>query len=295
MSIYKNLTMSLIALNLLFSVSQGDVFAQENTSLQIEEIIVTAQKREQSAQDVPIAITAMSEELLSSTIRDISDITGYAPNVVIGSEGRRPGGTDIQIRGISAAATTDNSYDSPIAINVDGIYLGTSAGSLLDNFDMERIEILRGPQGTLFGKNTVGGVVNVIRTRPTGEFGAKVQATFGEDGRQEFRTVINTSLSETVAAKFFATSVQSDGWIPNKTIGGNNGEEDYQAFGATFLFTPNEKFEALLTIETMDDQSALQAYNQNFNVAPGVIPPPPPGPNQTDFSGGLLSCAIYPD
>ena len=74
MSIYKNLTMSLIALNLLFSVSQGDVFAQENTSLQIEEIIVTAQKREQSAQDVPIAITAMSEELLSSTIRDISDI-----------------------------------------------------------------------------------------------------------------------------------------------------------------------------------------------------------------------------
>ena len=207
MSIYKNLTMSLIALNLLFSVSQGDVFAQENTSLQIEEIIVTAQKREQSAQDVPIAITAMSEELLSSTIRDISDITGYAPNVVIGSEGRRHGGTDIQIRGISAAATTDNSYDSPIAINVDGIYLGTSAGSLLDNFDMERIEILRGPQGTLFGKNTVGGVVNVIRTRPTGEFGAKVQATFGEDGRQEFRTVINTSLSETVAAKFFATSV----------------------------------------------------------------------------------------
>ena len=295
MSFYKNLTMSFIALSFLFSVNQGDVSAQENSSLQIEEIIVTAQKREQSAQDVPIAITALSDELLSATVRDISDITGYAPNVVVGSEGRRPGGTNIQIRGISAADATDNSYDSPIAINVDGVYLGTSAGSLLDNFDMERIEILRGPQGTLFGKNTVGGVVNVIRTRPTGEFGAKVQATFGEDGRQEFRAVVNTALSDTVAAKFFATSIQSDGWIPNITIGGNNGEEDYQAYGATFLFTPNEKFEALLTIETIDDQSALQAFNQNFNVAPGVIPPPPPGPNQTDFSGGLLSCAIYPD
>ena len=244
MSFYKNFIMSFFAIGFLFSFNTEEVSAQETPSLQIEEIIVTAQKREQSAQDVPIAITAMSEELLSSTIRDISDITGYAPNVVIGQEGRRPGGTDIQIRGISAAATTDNSYDSPIAINVDGIYLGTTAGSLLDNFDMERIEILRGPQGTLFGKNTVGGVVNVIRTRPTGEFGAKVQATFGEDGRQEFRAVVNTALSETVAAKFFATSIQSDGWIPNITIGGNNGEEDYQAYGATFLFTPNEKFEA---------------------------------------------------
>ena len=129
MSFYKNLTMSFIALSFLFSVNQGDVSAQENSSLQIEEIIVTAQKREQSAQDVPIAITALSDELLSATVRDISDITGYAPNVVVGSEGRRPGGTNIQIRGISAADATDNSYDSPIAINVDGVYLGTSAGS----------------------------------------------------------------------------------------------------------------------------------------------------------------------
>ena len=167
----------------------------ESSSLQIEEIIVTAQKREQSAQDVPISITALDEQLLSSTIRNISDITGYAPNVVLGGEGRRGGATAIQIRGIAAATNTDNTFDSPIAVNVDGIYLGQNAGSLLDNFDMERIEILRGPQGTLFGKNTTGCVINVIRTRPTGEFGGKVKATLGEDGRQEFRAVINAPLS----------------------------------------------------------------------------------------------------
>ena len=266
---------------------------ESGSSLQIEEIIVTAQKREQSAQDVPISITAMDEELLSSTIRNISDVTGYAPNVVLGGEGRRGGATAIQIRGIAAATNTDNTFDSPIAVNVDGVYLGQNAGSLLDNFDMERIEILRGPQGTLFGKNTTGGVINVIRTRPTGEFGGKVKATIGEDGRQELRAVINTKLSDNLAAKFFATSRQSDGWIPNITIGGHNGEEDYQAYGVTLLFTPNDRFEALLTLESMHDKSALKAYNQNFNVAPGVIPPPPPGPNVTDFSGGLLACAIY--
>ena len=207
-------------------------------------------------------------------------------------QGRRGGATAIQIRGIAAATNTDNTFDSPIAVNVDGIYLGQNAGSLLDNFDMERIEILRGPQGTLFGKNTTGGVINVIRTRPTGEFGGKVKATLGEDGRQEFRAVINAPLSDNVAAKFFATSVQSDGWIPNITIGGHNGEEDYQAYGVTLLFTPNDRFEALLTVERMDDQSALKAYNQNFNVAPGVIDPPPPGPNVTDFSGGLLALSL---
>ena len=81
------------------------------SSLQIEEIIVTAQKREQSAQDVPISITAMDEELLSSTIRNISDVTGYEANVVLGGEGRRGGATAIQIRGIAAATNTDNTFD----------------------------------------------------------------------------------------------------------------------------------------------------------------------------------------
>ena len=249
MKFFKYIFVSFAFLALLLTTNNNLAFAQEEkSSLQIEEIIVTAQKREQSAQDVPISITAMGEELLSSTIRNIADITGYAPNVVLGGEGRRGGASSIQIRGIAAATNTDNTFDSPIAVNIDGIYLGQNAGSLLDNFDMERIEILRGPQGTLFGKNTTGGVINVIRSRPTGEPGGKIKVTLGENDRQEFRAVINTALTDNLAAKFFATSIQADGWIPNITIGGNNGDEDYTAYGATFLFTPNDRFEALLTV-----------------------------------------------
>ena len=79
---------------------------------------------------------------------------------------------------------------------IDGVHLGTSAGQILENFDLERVEVLRGPQGTLFGKNTVGGVINVVRSRPTGEFGARLKATIGEDGQQELRAVVNFPISE---------------------------------------------------------------------------------------------------
>ena len=99
-------------LALLLTTNNHLAFApEENNPLQIEEIIVTAQKRDQSAQDVPISITAMGEELLSSTIRNLADITGYAPNVVLGGEGRRGGASSIQIRGIAAATNTDNTFD----------------------------------------------------------------------------------------------------------------------------------------------------------------------------------------
>jgi len=161
----------------------------------LEEVIVTARKVEESAQDVPIAITALSQELTNPTIRNLTDLNGFAPNVQIGEDGSRGGGgASITIRGISPTRTDDNSFDSPIGVMIDGIYLGSLAGQVLENFDVERVEVLRGPQGTLFGKNTVGGVVHVIRSRPTGEWGAHVKATLGDDNQQELRVVANAPI-----------------------------------------------------------------------------------------------------
>lgn len=279
----------LAATGLSFSSS---ILAAE--SLEIEEIVVTARKLEESVQSVPVAITAISKELSNSTIRNLEDLNGFAPNVVIDADGSRSGGGgDITIRGISPTRTDDNSFDAPIAVMIDGIYLGSLAGQILENFDLERIEILRGPQGTLFGKNTVGGVVHVIRSRPTGEFGARLKATLGEDGQQEFRAVVNTSLIEdTLAAKFFMTTMEDDGLLSNRTTGGNSGEKDYQNYGATFLLTPNERFEALFTVEKFKDESQLNAYHTNYNLAPGVSAPPT-DPNETDYSGGFSTCLNY--
>ena len=123
-------------------------FAQDsdNSNIRIEEIIVTARKVEESAQEVPVAITALTEELNRSSIRDLSDLNGFAPNVLISENGSRSGGASINIRGISPTRSDDNSFDAPIAVMVDGIYLGSLAGQILDNFDIERVEGLRGPQ-----------------------------------------------------------------------------------------------------------------------------------------------------
>ena len=181
MHTFKNLWLyiAIIANGLVVSIPS---FANEGATL--EEIIVTARKQEESAQDIPVALTALTSELENSSIRDLKDVTGYSPNVIFGEDtARGGGGAVVNIRGISPVRSDDNSLDAPIAVVVDGIYLGSMAGQVMENFDLERVEILRGPQGTLFGKNTVGGAINVVRSRPTGEFGGKFKLTAGNDGQ----------------------------------------------------------------------------------------------------------------
>ena len=266
----------------------------DEQSIGLEEVVVTARKQEESAQDIPVALTALTSELQNSSIRDLKDITGYSPNVIFEENSQRGGGGGvINIRGISPVRSDDNSLDAPIAVVVDGIYLGSMAGQVMENFDLERVEILRGPQGTLFGKNTVGGVINVIRSRPTGELGGKLRLTAGKDGQIEARAVINTSLSETLAMKFFATDISYDGFMDNITTGSGVGERDYQNYGLTFLFEPNDRFEALLTVEAFRDEGTLAAYNTNYNVPAGLLPAPPAGSPENDFSGGFLNCSVF--
>jgi len=269
------------------------IWAAEDGSNVLEEIVVTARKQEESAQDIPIAITALTQELKNSSIRNLSDLNGYAPNMVFGVDGGRGGGgANVTIRGISPTRSDDNSFDSPIAVVIDDIFLGTLAGQVIENFDLERVEILRGLQGTLFGKNTVGGVINVIRSRPTGENGARLKVTAGQDGQREFRAVVNTGLSDNLALKVFGSSIQYDGFMKNVTTGNNPAEKDYHNIGATILWEPNDRFDLQFTAEIFSDEGTLDAYHTNYNTAPGVIPAPPAGSPESDFSGGFTICAL---
>ncbi|MEH6589606.1 MAG: TonB-dependent receptor [Halioglobus sp.] len=248
----------------LMSVAAGapmTALAQE-TSFALEEVIVTARKRQESLQDVPVSVTALTEEMQRSTVRNLQDTQAFVPNVIID---RTPGnqGASISIRGISFQET-DKSLDPPNGVILDGVYLGVSSGALLNNFDIERIEVLRGPQGTLFGKNTIGGAINVIRTAPTKEWGGKLSLTAGDYGQQEVQGLINMPLSEKGGLKLYASDVQSDGYFENDLINKDQGGTDYQQLGATVAFDLTDNFDISLTLERTEDDTEVGAWS-NFN------------------------------
>ncbi len=252
--------LALITSGSLFSLS---AFSEEKR-LAIEEIVVTARKQEESSQSVPIAMTALTQEVTDTSVRDITDLNAYLPNVIIEDSSARSRSSAINIRGLSYTES-DKSFDPSVAVSLDGVFIGTSSGQVIENFDLERLEVLRGPQGTLFGKNTVGGVVAAFRSRPTGELGGKAQLTSGKWDALEFRGILNLpTFGDVLSTKLFYTQIQSDGHMKNVFLNSDGPEKDYTNYGASFLFEPNDRFEALLTIETYDDGSDIGvATNQN--------------------------------
>lgn len=234
--------------------------AQEAGAFALEEVVVTARKRSESLQDVPLAVTAITRELQQSTIRNLKDISGFAPNVSIEPITGAPGASSISIRGVSHQEI-DKTFDPSIGLIIDGVYLGSSVGTFINNFDVERIEVLRGPQGTLFGKNTIGGVINVISSKPTMEWGAKVGVTLGSEGREDYKLVANAPIIEDkLGVKLYGSSLNSDGYIKNTTINEDAGGQDFSNYGVTFLATPTDNLSIQLNLEHADEDTDLGAF-----------------------------------
>lgn len=217
---------------------------------QVQDIIVSARRRNESVQTTPVAITAISPSQLeaSATVK-ISDLEGAAPSVLITQQPTGAATANISIRGI-AFADVEKSFDPAVGVNVDGVYIGTSTGQLLDFFDISSIEILRGPQGTLFGRNTIAGVINIRRTRPTGEWGGKFEASYGKYHELGLRGVLNVPvIKDVLAMKLFEFHTSDGGYFTNAFTGHHIGGSKSDNFGAAFLLTPTSNFDALLTLE----------------------------------------------
>lgn len=157
----------------------------------LEEIIVTAQKREQSLQDVPIAITALGGEALQANrVVNVTDLSGLAPGLTTMAVPGGVKGAQFSMRGITGNGSVPGS-DREVALYIDGVYFAASRGTIFDLPDIQRIEVLRGPQGTLFGRNATGGAISIITRDPTGELSVKATATVGNYDQYRFGLSVN--------------------------------------------------------------------------------------------------------
>lgn len=174
----------------------------------VEEIIVTAQKREQRMQDVPVAVTAVTADALQvNRVTNVMDLNGLAPGLLARTNAGSIGSPSYSMRGIFASAS-DPAQDRQVATYIDGVYIGGVRGAVFDLPDIERVEVLRGPQGTLFGRNATAGAVSITTRDPAGELGARVEATLGT--RNTLRTRVTVDTPQIGMFSAFATYVHDE-------------------------------------------------------------------------------------
>lgn len=214
-------TLTGITALLTFSITMADTPSNDQQAdNKTEEMLVTARKREERQLDVPISITVFDQEFLSqATVDDISNLADYAPNVEFSSSPPISGSSNaaaVFIRGIGQNDFLSTN-DPGVGIYLDGAYIARSVGSVLKIDDIERVEILRGPQGTLFGKNAIGGAIQLISKKPSDEFNAKIRYTSGTDNRQDMFVKMEGALSESLSGRISLLSEKRDGYV-NRTL-----------------------------------------------------------------------------
>lgn len=202
--------------------------AQSKTTGMLREIIVTAQKREQSLQETPIAISALDAiQLENQGITGLTDLEGGAvPSLRIQPIGNTPSTLLITIRGNGPLDVVQVTREASVAIHLDGIYLGRSQGLASEHADLERMEILQGPQGTLFGRNATGGSINLVSKGPSGEWGLKHKLSSGTFDAYQSVTRLNFQEFAGISAKVDYMRSTRDGWVKNSAPG----QADYNAY-----------------------------------------------------------------
>ncbi len=263
---------------LLAATAPVSKVAAAETSALIEEVVVTARKRagEESLQDTPISATVFTDdkiELINAV--DIRDLGLAIPNVRLVEQGNSLGYGSFYIRGAGVSPSVP-SFDPAVGVVVDGVPLAQAGTGVLDVFDLETVEILRGPQGTLFGRNVSGGVVNTRTVRPDGEFGLKVRGTFGSHDRRDFSASLQNGLTDTLAGKLTVLKRDRDGFVEDQISGDDFGEIDLLIVRPTFVWQPTDALQLTLLYE----------YYENTGHPPPVIPT---GALSADSSvGGLI-------
>ncbi len=267
--------------------------ANENAPT-LEEVIVTAEKREQSLQDVPTSIVALGEESLEKfNINELEDFGAKVPNVVTNEYFGIATTFRSFIRGVGAV-TVEVTQDPAVALYVDGIYVGSSFGGSFESSELERVEILRGPQGTLYGRNATGGAINLISKKPElDQFSFSQTLTSGNYGKLRSNTTINIPLGDKAAARIGYLVSERDGWVENNGAGEDYGVEDRRGARLALRAEPNDSMLVDFNAEfsTIEDTTRYSQVLSGYAsaVAETGIPITIP------LAPGVTADLVYPD
>lgn len=239
---------------LLVAVISAPVLAQGNQSSMLEEIVVTASKVQSTLQETPVAVSVVSsDDLQKAQVSDIKDLQFMVPSLRV-TQLQSSGNTNFLIRGFGNGANNAG-IEPSVGVFVDGVYRSRTASALSDLPNLERIEVLRGPQSTLFGKNASAGVISVVTAKPSlDEASGSASLTIGEYNQVLVKGEVNGPLSDTVAVGFSASSNQRDGYYDNLAGGNALGELNRYGVRGQLLFAPSDRFE-LRVIADYDDFS----------------------------------------
>ncbi|KAF1728714.1 TonB-dependent receptor [Pseudoxanthomonas mexicana] len=268
------------------STPQGE---QDATNL--DAIVVTAQSRQQELQDVPIALQVVDQQLLDDVAADnLGDIDAFVPGLVV--DAAQPTQPSFRLRGVE---TSDFGIgtDPAVGVFVDGVYGGRGGGVLLPFVDVERIEVLKGPQGTLFGRNTAAGAISLVTRRPQDELEARLRLRLGNYGKQYADAMWNLPTGDNSALRFNALFNHSDGWFKDGATGKDLGGENVWATRAAWQVGLGDNTTALVSWDH-------ESLDQNGRVATGIVPLPaypqrPPAPVDPDDSLDPRDIPTYSD
>jgi iron complex outermembrane receptor protein len=261
----------------------------EGTDTANGDIVVTARRTEESLQRVPGSVSAFNERTLDRLQAvDPTGLQGAVPNLNIVQGRGSSNATNIYIRGIGQPDALQT-FDPAVGVYVDDVYFSRIRGTQLDLLDLERIEVLRGPQGTLYGKNTIGGAFKVVTRKPGQDFRASLSAAYGSYDQVELKASASGPISDTIAAGFAVLHSRRDGYVEDAVLDREYNDKDTVAARSALAFTPSERFRFDVTIDYSRDDAALsvgQPLNSlTFLVGGGVALALPTNPTTYNFTG----------
>jgi iron complex outermembrane recepter protein len=233
----------------------------------LEEVVVTAQKRTESLQDVPISVNAVAgDKMMEAGITNMEALTAYVPNFSMNQTGLT---SNITIRGISSGV--NQAFEQSVGMYVDDIYYGRAQLARSPLLDLERIEVLRGPQPILFGKNSIGGAVSMITAKPSDEFEGSIQGLYEPDhGEQDYRVVLSGPMSDTLSGRLSLLYREMDGYMDNAHLDRDEKAEEESVIRASLRWEPTDRLTMNVKVErTTFDTEGRNVVLYNSIALPG--------------------------